>query len=229
MLNCNRLVASTLSTINVDVVTKLLFVSVCVSVSPTNAPAGLVFVVNAEVPFPIITPVSDVAPVPPNATPIVPPFHTLPVENVLLVRVCALVTNATVSAVFTKSGIVRTADPVCDELRVNTLVVPSSIWLVVLVAVTVVNLPVDAVVAPIDALLIVPPEIVAVFMVGEVSVTVDNVPPFIVGEVKVLLVKVSVVALPTKVSVVVGRVSVPVLVIVEITGALLKVLTPAKV
>jgi len=39
-----------------------------------------------------------------------------------------------------------------------------------------------------------------------------------VGLVKVLLVRVSVVALPTKVSVDVGRVIVPVLVIVEITG-----------
>ena len=38
------------------------------------------------------------------------------------------------------------------------------------------------------------------------------------GEVKVLFVKVSVVALPTKVSVLVGNVSVPVLTIVEITG-----------
>ena len=39
------------------------------------------------------------------------------------------------------------------------------------------------------------------------------------GEVSVLFVKVSVVALPTKVSVLVGKVSVPVLTIVAITGA----------
>ena len=70
-------------------------------------------------------------------------------------------------------------------------------------AVNVVNAPVDAVVAPIDALLIVPPLIV---------------PVLIVGEVNVLLVRVSVVALPTNVSVLVGNVNVPVFEIDEITG-----------
>ena len=51
------------------------------------------------------------------------------------------------------------------------------------------------------------------------EVIASTVPPLISGEVSVLLVKVSVVFLPTKVSVEVGRVSVPVFEIVEITGA----------
>jgi hypothetical protein len=51
------------------------------------------------------------------------------------------------------------------------------------------------------------------------KIGVTQVGEFKVGEVKVLLVKVSVVVLPTNVSVVVGKVSVPVFVIVEITGA----------
>lgn len=46
---------------------------------------------------------------------------------------------------------------------------------------------------------------------------------------RVLLVKVSVVALPTMVSVVVGRVRVPVLVMAEMTGEEEKVLTPEKI
>jgi len=54
-----------------------------------------------------------------------------------------------------------------------------------------------------------------------------------VGDVSVLLVRVSVVALPTKVSVAVGKVTVPVLEMLEITGAvkvlLVKVWLPVSV
>ena len=46
-------------------------------------------------------------------------------------------------------------------------------------------------------------------------------PPLIVGAVNVLLVNMSVVALPTRVSVEVGSVRVPVLVIDEITGVII--------
>ncbi len=49
-----------------------MLVKVCVSVSPTNAPVGFVFVVKAEVPLPMITPVKVVAPVPPLPTATVP-------------------------------------------------------------------------------------------------------------------------------------------------------------
>ena len=51
----------------------------------------------------------------------------------------------------------------------------------------------------------------------------------IAGEVRVLLVRVSAVARPTRVSVEVGKVIVPVLVIVEITGAVENVFTPVIV
>ena len=84
-------------------------------------------------------------------------------------------------------------------------------------ALTVVNDPAAAVVPPITALLIVPPEIVPVLMIGLV---------------RVLFVSVSVVALPTSVSVEVGRVRVPVFEMEEITGLvsvlLVSVSAPAK-
>lgn len=83
----------------------------------------------------------------------------------------------------------------------NKLVMP--VPLTVPLAAKVVNDPVLGVVAPTDALLIVPPEIV---------------PPLIDGLVSVLFVNVSVVARPTKVSVEVGSVSVPVLTMLEISG-----------
>jgi hypothetical protein len=67
----------------------------------------------------------------------------------------------------------------------------------------------------------------------EVALATPNVGVVIVGLVKVLFVNVSVVARPTKVSVEVGRVKVPVLVIVEITGdvrvLLVNVSEPARV
>ena len=50
----------------------LLFVKVCTSLVPTKSPEGFVFVVKEEDPFPINTPVSDDAPVPPFATGKVP-------------------------------------------------------------------------------------------------------------------------------------------------------------
>ena len=61
--------------------------------------------------------------------------------------------------------------------------------------------------------------------VGRVSVPVLEIDE-IVGRVRVLLVKVSTVSLPTIVSVEVGRVSVPVFVIDDITGTPVKVFTP---
>ena len=53
-------------------VVRVLFVTFCVSVVPTKSPAGLVLTVNADVPLPMTTPVSVVAPVPPLATGSVP-------------------------------------------------------------------------------------------------------------------------------------------------------------
>ncbi len=82
--------------------------------------------------------------------------------------------------------------------------------------------PVEERVVKAPAALVVPP-------IAALSI----VPPLIAGEVNVLLVSVSVVARPTRVSVAVGKVSVPVLEIVEITGEVkvlfVKVCVPVSV
>jgi hypothetical protein len=80
------------------------------------------------------------------------------------------------------------ADPDCADVNVNTFVVPNVNCELAFVIATVVNRPVDAVVAPMEALFIVP--------------------PLTTGDVNVLFVNVSVVARPTIVSVAFGNVSV---------------------
>jgi hypothetical protein len=153
--------------------------------------------------------------------------------RVLFVRVSVVARPTIVSAVF---GNVKTiGDAGAGRLSVVVFVVPVIIWFAAFAAVTVVNRPVDAVDAPIEALFIVPPLMAGLVRVLFVRVSVVarptrvsvdvgsvNVPVFtiveITGLVRVLFVSVSVVARPTRVSVDVGSVNVPVFTIVEITG-----------
>ena len=98
------------------------------------------------------------------------------------------------------STVVCLDTPVTDKSPVISTVVNVEVF----AAFKVVNFPEDAVVPPIGVLSIVP-----LWIVGA----------FIAGLVNVLFVNVSVVALPTNVSVLVGNVIVPVLEILEILGA----------
>ena len=75
--------------------------------------------------------------------------------------------------------------------------------------------------------------VVLIFVAPAMTAVPFNVPPVIVGLMRVLLVKLSDVARPTKVSVVVGRVKIPPLLMELMTGAsnvlLLKVAAPVSV
>lgn len=162
-------------------------------------------------------------PVPPYVDPITVPFHVpvviVPTETKDERVVTAVFTNVPeVGNVTLVAPVVVNVKEFAPEVIKSAAIVRLPLNFSVLAALTKSSVSVlPAVNAVDDVAAIVTSNAAEVSLIPKLVIAVC-VPPFMVGLVRVLLVNVSVVALPTSVSVDVGRVSVPVLLMVLITG-----------